>query len=84
MEDLVQIPLWIIQMFGCYILASTFAFIWWAATITEKLNNANDKLEDFNNSNFAKKEDVDKELGRIQGSIDKAHNRIDELKLKGA
>jgi hypothetical protein len=78
----VEIPLLLIQMFGVYLLGSTVGFIWWMATITEKVNNLVSLVQVINTAGYAKKQDVDRELGRIQGAIDEAHSRIDAIQLK--
>ena len=83
MESTVNIPVWIFEGIGAFLLTQTVLAIWWAATITEKISNQTEKLDELRG--FAKQEYVDKELGKVQKDVDAAHRRIDEIQLaKGA
>jgi peptidoglycan hydrolase CwlO-like protein len=77
-----EIPVWTIQTFGVYTLITTAGTIAWAATITERINAQGRKIDAL--TGFAVKQDVDREIGRIEASVNKAHDRIDELQFKGA
>lgn len=67
-----------------FALIQTGGFIWWMATTTNELKNIISLVKEIqvNTAGFAKKEDVDKEFGKIQKDVDAAHRRIDEIQLK--
>lgn len=67
-----------------YVIGSTIGFVWWMATVTEKLNTAISKLKEMNDSNhaYARKEDVARELGVIENNQEKMWEKLDKLKEK--
>jgi hypothetical protein len=77
-----ELPLWLIQVFGVYVIGTTVGFIWWMATITEKVRAIGELIKEIRDAGYAKKEDVDREFGKLQKDVDKAHSRIDEIQLK--
>lgn len=79
---MVEIPIWVIQIFVGLFLVQFMGAIIWAATMTERVATMMKKIESL--SGFAMKQDVDREIGRLESNINKAHDRIDEIKLKVA
>ena len=82
--EIMNIPWEALIALGIYIIASTIGFVWWMATQTitlqfvrEDLAKANKILLGFE-ATYATKVDVT----RIEMSVDKAHERIDELITK--
>lgn len=69
---------------GIYVIGSTIGFVWWMATITEKLNSALIKLKELsdNNAIYARREDVARELGVIEKQIETMWGKLDKLKEK--
>lgn len=67
-----------------YILGSTVGFIWWMATVTEKLNMALIKLKEMNDANvlYARKEDVARELAVMERQLETMWDKLDKLKEK--
>lgn len=45
-----EIPVWVIQVFAVYVIGSTFGFVWWMATMQEKLSQAGISLKDLTES----------------------------------
>ena len=80
----VQIPAEIIWGLVGYILITTGAFIYWAATTTQQLKTLQELVKDMvhNNALFAHKEDVARELGVIEGNQETMWDRFDKLKEK--
>lgn len=51
--------------------------VWWASMITERLTTQGRKIDAL--TGFAMKQDVDREIGRLEASVNKAHDRIDDI-----
>lgn len=79
-----QIPWGAVVTLFLYIVGSTIGFIWWMATITEKLNSALEKLREMgiNNNLYARKEDVARELGVIEKNQETMWAKFDKLEEK--
>lgn len=80
----VQLPVEFIWGIIGYILITTGGFIWWAATVNEKLSSALTKLKEMNDANllYARKEDVARELGVIERNQETMWGKFDKLKEK--
>lgn len=79
-----QVPWGAVMTLIIYIIGSTFGFVWWMATITEKLNSALAKLREINENNamYAKKEEVARELGIMERNQQAMWAKLDKLKEK--
>lgn len=79
-----QVPWGAVMTLIIYIIGSTFGFVWWMATITEKLNSALSKLREINENNamYAKKEEVARELGIMERNQQAMWAKLDKLKEK--
>jgi len=62
------------------LIGHLLATVWWASMITERLSAQGNKIDAL--TGFAMKQDLDREVGRLEASINKAHDRIDEIQLK--
>lgn len=80
----VTMPISIIWGIIGYILITTGAFIWWAATTTQQLKTLEKMVDQLSTLNalFAKKEDVARELGVIERNQETMWTKFDALKEK--
>lgn len=51
--------------------------VWWASMMNERLATQGKKIDAL--TGFAMKQDVDREIGRLEANINKAHDRIDDI-----
>lgn len=79
-----QVPWEALVALFIWIAGSTFYFVWWMATVTEKLNSALIKLRELNENNiqYSRKEDVARELGVIENNQERMWEKFDKLKEK--
>lgn len=80
----VNIPIELIWGLCGYIVVTTGAFIWWAATTSEQLKNLKEVVVNLANNNilYARKEDVAREMGVIELRQEKMWEKLDILKEK--
>ena len=80
----IELPMVVVWgMFG-YLLVTTFAAIWWAATQTADMKVLKELVNKLINSDglYARKEDVVRELGVIEKTQETMWERLDKLKEK--
>lgn len=87
MSNLLQITTIIVSILALIgaILFHLFKTTWWMATLSSALTTltlAVQKIEERIlkiDSDYARRNEVDKELGKLEASIEAAHKRIDEI-----
>lgn len=80
----VEVPAQIIWGLIGYVLITTGAFVWWAATTTQQIKTLEDLVKHIINSNglFARKDDIARELGVIERNQETMWAKFDKLKEK--
>lgn len=75
-EALITLIIWIV--------GSTIGFVWWMATQTAELKALKELVKDmaYNNTLYARKEDIARELGVVEKQIETMWVKFDKLKEK--
>ncbi len=78
------VPLWVITVFGVYLLTSLVASVWWASNIATTLNfmrTSIDKLETKIGSldGYVTKPELVKEVTVLEKSIEASWKKIEKL-----
>lgn len=79
-----NIPFEALATIAIYILGSSVGFIWWMATITAELKYLKELLKTMNENNtlYARKEDVVRELALFEKQQETMWIKLDRLKEK--
>lgn len=80
----VELPMQVVWGLVGYILVTTGASIWWAATTTQQLKTLREMVIAMTTANnlFARREDIARELGVIERNVETIFEKFDKLKEK--
>lgn len=80
----VEMPIPVLWGIIGYILVTTAACIWWAATTSQQIKTLSALVNDLTkmNSMYVRREDMYRELGVIERNQDTMFEKLDKLKEK--